>query len=125
MLQHFKQHLAAEPESVSPNNGAKATPLVYVKKWLRTHHAIIFRLSNKVVQVIFTDRTEVLLSSGTREVMYVNKKGERLNYPLDSAFDSENAEMIKRLKYTKDILAKMLSAHKGEAAGRLRAYFCR
>ena len=27
--------------------------VVYVKKWMRTRHAIMFRLSNKVVQVNF------------------------------------------------------------------------
>lgn len=26
---------------------------VYVKKWMRTRHAIMFRLSNKIVQVNF------------------------------------------------------------------------
>jgi polo-like kinase 1 len=28
-------------------------PIVYVKKWMRTKHAIMFRLSNKIVQVSF------------------------------------------------------------------------
>ena len=41
---------------------------------------------------------------------YVNKKGERQNYPLATALDSDNAEMTKRLKYTKEILAHMLNA---------------
>ena len=27
--------------------------IVYVKKWMRTRHAIMFRLSNKIVQVNF------------------------------------------------------------------------
>ena len=31
------------------NNAAKAKPLVYVKKWMKTRHAIMFRLSNKIV----------------------------------------------------------------------------
>ena len=26
--------------------------LIYVKKWMKTKHAIMFRLSNKIVQVI-------------------------------------------------------------------------
>ena len=28
-------------------------PNIYVKKWMRTRHAIMFRLSNKIVQVNF------------------------------------------------------------------------
>lgn len=42
-------------------------------------------------------------------VTYVNKKGERLTYPLSTAMESSNMEMAKRLKYTKDILTHMLN----------------
>lgn len=82
---------------------------VYVKKWMRTSHATMFRLSNKIVQVNFKDRTEILLNSESRYVTYVNKKGERSIMPLSLALDSNDAEMTKRLKYTKDILTSMLN----------------
>jgi len=59
--------------------------------------------------VNFTDKTEVILCSDTKLLTYVNKKGERTNYPLATAFESENTEMIKRLKYTKEILAHMMN----------------
>ena len=49
-----------------------------------------------------------MLSSETKLVTYVNKKGERSTYPLSSAMESANLEMVKRLKYTKDILTHML-----------------
>jgi len=55
--------------------------------------------------VIFKDLTEILLSSEWKFVCYVNKKKERMNYPLNNALESENTEMSKRLKYTKDILS--------------------
>ena len=84
-------------------------PHVYVKKWMRTKHAIMFRLSNKIVQVNFQDHTEILLNSESRLVTYVNKKGERQTLPLSHALESNNAEMTKRLKYTKDILTHMLN----------------
>lgn len=71
----------------------------------------MFRLSNKVVQVNFQDHTEIMLSSETKVVTYVNKKGERSTYPLSSAMESANLEMVKRLKYTKDILTHMLNAN--------------
>jgi hypothetical protein len=69
----------------------------------------MFRLSNKIVQVNFQDHTEILLNSENRYVTYVNKKGERSTMPLNQALDSNNAEMTKRLKYTKDILTHMLN----------------
>ena len=43
-----------------------------------------------------------------RVVTYVNKKHERQTFPLNSALESTNKEMAKRLKYTKDILTHML-----------------
>lgn len=46
---------------------------------------------------------------------YVNKKGEKTNYPLQSALESSNQEMTKRLKYTKEILTHMINNNNGNA----------
>ena len=83
---------------------------VYVKKWMKTKHAILFRLSNKIVQVSFLDQTEIILSSETKIVTYMDKKGQLSTYPLNTALDSSNYEMTKRLKYTKQILMHMLTS---------------
>ena len=64
--------------------------MVYLKKWMKTRHSSLLRLSNKIVQVVFTDKTEIILSSESRLVTYVNKKGERTRYPIASALESEN-----------------------------------
>jgi len=74
----------------------------------------MFRLSNKIVQVCFQDHTEIILSSESRVVTYVNKKGERSTYPLNTALESNNYEMTKRLKYTKDILTHMLTLNNNQ-----------
>ena len=131
LLQHFKNYLEGDNSSSSTktddkdkdkeeNNGENnkneekekeicEKPFTYVKKWMRTRHAIMFRLSNKIVQVCFQDHTEIILSSESRIVTYVNKKGDRSTYPLSSALENSNYEMTKRLKYTKDILTHMLN----------------
>jgi len=111
LLHHFKNFLDGEgnanPLTEEERTGDGTT--VYVKKWMKTRHAIMFRLSNKIVQVNFTDKTEVILSSESKLVTYVNKKGEKSHYPLATALESNNAEMSKRLKYTKEILTHMLN----------------
>jgi len=84
---------------------------------MRTSHAIMFRLSNKIVQVNFKDHTEILLNSESRYVTYVNKRGERSVMPLSAALESSDAEMTKRLKYTKDILTTMLNNGANQNAG--------
>ena len=120
LLRYFKSYLDGEqnmqktdiPENKQvedPNDDKSKKNFAYVKKWMRTKHAIMFRLSNKIVQVCFQDHTEIILSSESRVVTYCNKKGDRSSYPLSSALESNNYEMTKRLKYTKDILTHMLT----------------
>ena len=131
LLQHFKSYLEGEnnenkntetPENKGEGNEKKEEkngeqkPFTYVKKWMRTRHAIMFRLSNKIVQVCFQDHTEIILSSESRVVTYANKKGERSTYPLSTALESNNYEMTKRLKYTKDILTHMLNMNQQKNA---------
>jgi polo-like kinase 1 len=111
LLQHFRSYLEGDIKQETGQDAELSTETpVYVKKWMRTRHAIMFRLSNKIVQVNFQDHTEIILSSESRMVTYVNKRGERSTYPLNSALESSNAEMSKRLKYTKDILTHMLGS---------------
>jgi polo-like kinase 1 len=120
LLQHFRSYLegdAKDETGVGEESETQITP-IYVKKWMRTRHAIMFRLSNKIVQVNFQDHTEIILSSESKLVTYVNKRGERTTYPLSSALESTNLEMSKRLKYTKDILTHMLNTGGGGTGGR-------
>jgi polo-like kinase 1 len=108
LLQHFRNYLdTGNPPMITP----ASHPVPYVKKWTTTDHAIIFRMSHKVVQVCFQDKTELILCSDTKMVIYVSKLGERLTMTLNNAMESENVEMTKRLKYTKDVLARMLQGH--------------
>jgi polo-like kinase 1 len=89
----------------------------YVKKWTRNKHAIMFQLSNKIVQVVFFDKTEAVLSSKSHTVTYVDKKGQVCSYPLSNVLDVPSPELAKRLRYTKDILVNMLGARSSDFAG--------
>ena len=115
LIQHFKSYLLNEDKSnpikKSESNNIQKDNLVYVKKWIRTKHAILFRLSNKIVQICFLDSTEIILKGESKMVTYINKKNEKLNYPLSTAMESDNKEMTKRLKYTKDILTHMFNSN--------------
>ena len=79
-----------------------------MKKWAKTKHAIIFRFSNKAIQVCFKDKTEIYLHLINETVTYTNKNGEKVVYPLKNALNSSNYEMNKRVRYTKQILAHMI-----------------
>jgi polo-like kinase 1 len=85
------------------------TELAYVKKWVRTKHALLFRLNNRTVQVVFYDKSEILISSEARVITYVNKVGERSEHALDDMLTSR-VDIAKRLKYTKDIMHRLISS---------------
>ncbi|OMJ87277.1 hypothetical protein SteCoe_11045 [Stentor coeruleus] len=104
LLEHFRKHLVVDKIM---DNGDEA---VYLKKWLLTEHAVIFRLSNKVVQIRFADKSELLLSNNTKTVVYINKTGSQEIHPLKMAITSENPELNKRLNYTTEMISRMLSS---------------
>jgi len=117
LLQHFKNYLEGEKKEdnqIEEEIDAKYSG-VYVKKWMKTKHALMFRLSNKIVQVNFTDHTEIILNSENKLVTYLNKKGVRSNHPLSTALESSDTEMAKRLKYTKEILTHLLTQNNANA----------
>lgn len=117
LLLHFRSYLEGiKAITTAPTENAeevpvsqRQAPMVYLKKWMKTKHASLLRLSNKIVQVAFLDNTEIILSSESKLVTFVNKKGERIKCPIVNALDSENTDLTKRLKYTKEILTLMLN----------------
>lgn len=118
LLKHFRNYLIEQQnrdedkdvgacrDGVSEYKG----PPIYLKKWVRTKHAILFRLSNKTVQVVFYDHTEILLSSEGRVVTYVDKRHDRTSHYLeDIMLSTQHADIKKRLKYVEGILHQLIS----------------
>ena len=85
---------------------------IFVKKFLKTKHAIIFRFSNKIIQVCFQDHTQIVIHPLNKNVTYTNKVGKKEVFPLNKALNSSNQEMNKRIKYTKEILTHMIYLNK-------------
>lgn len=118
LLKHFRNYLIEQQTrdgdidyQVGECNQNEKSPL-FLKKWVRTKHAILFRLSNKTVQVVFYDHTEILLSSEGRIVTYVDKKRGRTTYYLEDVLMNEQNDVKKRLKYAEGILHQLISCGK-------------
>ena len=112
LLKNFKGYLFEETKDTKELNieeGIRENFFLYLRRFVKTKHAILFRLNNKAVQISFHDNTEIILSQENKTVLYINKKGEKLLYPLNTAFESDNKEMTKRLRYTKKILLLMIT----------------
>jgi len=121
LLKHFRNYLIEQHKQDKNDEEEPCTKVgadekdtlrttIFLKKWVRTKHAILFRLSNQTVQVVFYDHTEILLSSEAQIVTYVNKKHERETYRLeDVMLATEHSDIKKRLKYAEGILQQLIA----------------
>jgi serine/threonine protein kinase len=117
LLKHFNHYMYNDEQKEGVTSGRSSMQgtsdsggtQLYVKKWMRSRHAILFQLSNKLVQVHFlVDETELLFSSRYQVVTYVDKKREKHTYPLQTILDVPNPELSKRLRYAKDMLINLV-----------------
>lgn len=88
LLQHFKSYLDGNQkfkpiEFTFTKENAPARcdigendSLVYIKKWKRAKKAILLRSSNKMIQVMFQDQSELVICSGSGMITFVNSKQE-------------------------------------------------
>ena len=119
LLSHFKNYLENQTKKDNKNSNSlkeniikkddNNIPFIYVKKWIIVKYGILFKLTNKIFQLCFNDKTELVLSSENKLVIYSNKNREKSIYSLNTALNSDNEEMVKKLKYTKVILERMLA----------------
>ena len=99
---------ARSSSNSSSNSSTSSSPyLPHVKNWLRTKHAILFRLSNRTIQVNFTDGSEILLSSEAQACVFVNKKTKRRSAHLLAKLPAD-PELLRRLRYVKEVLHQLV-----------------
>lgn len=120
LLKHFRSYLVEQhqksdeydlPILSATNHNTEIDVghnMVFLKKWVRTKHAIFFRLSDQTVQIVFYDHTEVLLTPDERYITYVDKSKKRNTYFMTDELVGCNDDITKRLKYTKEILQQLV-----------------
>ncbi len=124
LLQHFKSYLDGNEKfkplefnftkENAPLKPSCTEKLPYLKKWRRAKKAILFRLSNKIIQVLFQDQSELILCSGSGMVTFVTSKKVVKKLPLSTDLETRDPSMYKRLQYSKEILVQMIN--KGSTA---------
>jgi polo-like kinase 1 len=118
LMRYFDQYLTKGKTDASPKVRGRfedhsSTPLlsnqdyVYVRRFLRTKHAVLFRLSNHTVQVSFFDGFEIILTCDAQIVTSIDLFGEKKTSTLDEI--KGNEEISKRLKYTKELLGQLIN----------------
>ena len=111
MEQHKRLEGAKLPPQASRDNLNNGN-MTYLKKWVRTKHAVFFRLSDQTVQIVFYDHTEVLLTPDERYITYVDKNRNRNTYYMTDELVGCNSEIERRLKYTKEILQQLVDVRR-------------
>ena len=100
------------------NNEGVSNKLFFVKKFLISKTAILFRLSNKLIQIFFNDNTEVTFSTETTDFVFKNKKGEEEQESLQNAMTGDDNDLIKKIKVAKNLMAYFVKTHKGSKTGK-------
>eukprot|EP00347_Sterkiella_histriomuscorum_P016927 403351315 len=128
LLQHFKSYLDGNQKfkplefKFDPQNPPAKLNLSqpsYLKKWKRAKKAILFRLSNKIIQVIFQDQSELILCSGNGIVTFISSKKQIKKLPLSSDLESKDPSMYKRLQYAKEILIQMINKNETKSSSKI------
>jgi polo-like kinase 1 len=99
ILQHFNKHLKADKVQ---------SEQVYVRKWVSNSIAVIFRLSNRNVHVVFHDKIEILVQ-GTKKTVVFLENNTQSQYLAKAVPESGNQELIKRMRFVKEILTGMVN----------------
>jgi hypothetical protein len=78
LFKHFRKYLSkaenVKKSRLPVHKDAPPSPQIYLKKWHKTSHGIVFCLSNQQVQVHFKDHTELFVNIGKKMVTYLDKQ---------------------------------------------------
>lgn len=105
VFNRFKEHFEPTQKTL-----VKQEAFIYVKKWIKTKHGIFFRMNNRVLQVVFQDETILIMNSDSKKLLFINNKGENYVSGIESASTSGPKDLVKRLKYTEEVLSHIWTA---------------
>ena len=100
--------------NVPNGSDGQMSRLFFIKKYLVSKNAILFRLSNKLIQIMFNDQTEIIFSTETNDFIYKNKKGEEEQDSIQNAMNGDNQDVIKKIKIAKNMLIYFVKNHKSK-----------
>ena len=94
--------------------------VVILKDFLKVQQAMLLRLSNKLIQIIFADQTEILMSTESTDFIYRNKHGEEIFDSIQNVMNSDSTEIIKRIKFSKNLMVHFIKTYKNGTGNSLK-----
>ena len=117
IFKHILQKYTGELKTITgnfPPSHMPNTKICYVKKFLKVQQAMMFRLSNKLIQVSFVDKTELIMSTETSDFLYRTKNNEEMQDSIQNVMGGDNLELIKRIKFAKNLLIHFVKNQKSK-----------
>lgn len=122
LTQHFISYLMGDkflPSQIRPKDFEHeftfTEKTVMLKKYSRENKAILLRLNNKMIQVIFLDKSELILGSDSGSVNFITSKGDVRSTTISSdmksysSLESSDPSLYKRLNYAKEMLMNLIN----------------
>lgn len=106
LLKYFQSYLDFKP---SHSEGSERKDLDFLIKYMKTKHAIVFRLSNRMIQFNFFDQTRLLFYKDGNLVILITAENETSQHSLYKLARSPDAEVVQRLRYVHSILSSLLT----------------
>ncbi|CAI2177724.1 13175_t:CDS:10 [Funneliformis geosporum] len=119
LLRNFRNYmnetLSKRAHSYAFDDKNRIQNMEFLTKFKRTPHAMMFRLSNRVVQVNFFDHVKIVISEEGYVITYIDETNELKTLAITEFLKLDNSVEMNRLKYVKDVLKKLVdAAHKSK-----------
>ena len=99
---------------VNFNNIEGNNKVFFIKKFLVSKNCVLFRLSNKLIQIFFNDDTEVSFSTETTKFLYINQEGKEINRDIQDAMNGTDKDLTNKIKISKNMLIYFVKTHKSK-----------
>lgn len=117
LLKYFQSYMNKNLLNGGNGSPTPAEPskddMMHVKKWIRTSQAIVFRLSQGVIQINFFDHAKLIFNAPLGLITFIDKSRETNTYTVADIAKTNNADevvsdLIERLPYAVEVVTKMM-----------------
>ena len=99
-------------KNISDEENDKNIVSFFIKKFIKNENVKLFKLSNKIIQIFFKDKSILALSTENNEIYYKNKINEEIFDNIQNIMSSNNEELIQMIKYVKNLLINLVKNEK-------------
>ncbi|CDH50159.1 protein serine threonine kinase [Lichtheimia corymbifera JMRC:FSU:9682] len=114
IMHNFKKYMEQRLARMATNmpNVVGGPGNFYLTKYIATEKALVFRLSNDVVQFNFFNHSKLILTEFGTKVIYITASRQLDMYRIEDAAASKNEELREMLDYARDMLEQQIASRR-------------